>query len=366
MAGKRQHYITAHLLSGFGTRQGKATRTYLYRKATPVVRTSVQNIACESYFYSKEYPGSLDDKITDYEKGLVATIDSFRARKPFDCLPSDQVAEVLVHFVIRGAFVREHMAECVRGLLRAVETTPSVLPLTEQELFDSINQSFSRRLHLPLVAVKPISQLVKWWLTKTDKGKVVLKKSVNDAFQGLMPEITSLDFDAMVVDAQKKILDDILSKPDPKHETAMKRALGGLHWRVLPFTNAILPDCVSISLNNGLWRQTSIWGNGGVEAQAVVFPIGAERVCVGTESTQTAGSTVPPWMKDYDDSAARLSRTYFVAKSPVHAALHTSIGIDADKLAQELVGGSFSRNNKTDENLADLIRATGNPSNATK
>lgn len=316
MAGKRQHYITAHLLTGFADVPSRdAGKAYLYRGGK-VVRPSVNNIACESYFYSKEFPGSLDEKVTSYEDNLAATIDSYRDCEPWDELPPEEIAEVVTHFVIRGTFLRQHFTESLCGLLHGIKTNPKLI----------------------------LGSLPHWMtvLMETDQGRA----AVQNLFDEMMNELALADFGQIAKDAQTDVLDDILSKPCPKHELAIRDALSKLHWRVLPYENAILPDCVSICLKgNHLWRQTSIWRNGGMEGdetEVVFFPIAATKVCVGTKTKETA-MIQPSWMADYNDHAARLSRTYFVAKAPVEKRLHSLIGSDADELVQDLVNGYFSR-----------------------
>ena len=316
MAGKRQHYITAHLLTGFADVPSRNTgKAYLYRGGK-VVRPSVNNIACESYFYSKEFPGSLDEKVTSYEENLAATIDSYRNCEPWDELPPEGTAEVVTHFVIRGRFLRDHINESLLGLLHGFKTNPEFI----------------------------LDRLPRWMTVTmaTNQGKA----AVQNLFDKMMSELALADFGQLGKDAQSDVLGDILSKPRPKHEMVIRDALSKLHWRVLPYENAVLPDCVSICLKgNQNWRQTSIWRNGGMEGdktEAVIFPIAATKVCVGTKTKETA-MIQPSWMADYNERAARLSRTYFVAKSPVEERLQSLIGSDADQLVQDLVNGYFSR-----------------------
>lgn len=344
MAGKRQHHITRHLMSGFAFQKGRNTRTYLYRKDVSEGRlTSINDIGCESYFYSADHPGSLDEKITDYEqRRLVKTIDLLREQEPWGTVPPDEVAEAVSHFVIRGDFVRKHMGECVAGLLDGIRQAPQLVMPTGEQVIEAAQKELQERTGMRSEVAMRVARMIESRSTAGPYGSL-WQATLRRTFGQMMNQLAAVDLGDVAADAQKKVLAGLLSKPDPKTEIAVTDALKRLHWRTVPCDNAVLPDCVSISLKDGQWRQTSIWSRDGKTGgmEAVMFPVSAKMICVGTKERQT-GSHEPAWLSDYNTNAARLSRTYFIAESPVDE-LHELIGQDSDKLAQELVGGFFLR-----------------------
>lgn len=339
MAGKRQHHITVHLMKGFGfPRGGVATMTHLYRKGDSQRRVvSIRDVATRKHFYSKDHAGSLDEKITDYENNLLrSNVDLLRGARPYGTVPPDCAAEVVTHFAIRGAFIREHLADCVDRLLREIQNEPHSVPLAPRDigraLSDRLHQVFPRFRIPPALCTFAVSLLL-----QTAAGKAALSK----AYATTMDQFASLPIDNVAKYAHKKALDDIMS--NPSGEISMRNALKGLSWRVFPYSNAILPDCVSVAFESGSWRQSTIWTN---SPETVVFPLNAETICVGTQ-TGERGALLPTHLHAYNEVAARLSDSFFIAKSKTPARLHLSIGEDSHRLARDLVRGFISRQRTT-------------------
>ena len=208
MAGARQHYTTAHLLNGFGSLHGNTIKTYLYRRGGPQgAFVSVRDVAVQRHFYSKEYPGSLDELVTNYEtERLTGAVDMLRQCGLYDGVDTELAAEVVTHFVVRGIFFREHLAESLTKLIQGAIKRPDLLPITPRDVADAAVKRI--RYHIPLL--RPVITVFVGLFFKTPNGRALL----DNVYQQTFSQWKAVPWDRFAEGLHKDFLQQCLTNPE--------------------------------------------------------------------------------------------------------------------------------------------------------
>jgi hypothetical protein len=79
MAGVRQHILPRFLLKGFASRlDGQEVFTWVFRKGGNIFEANIKNVAVEKHFYTQPANTSVDDEITELERGFARLLDNLR------------------------------------------------------------------------------------------------------------------------------------------------------------------------------------------------------------------------------------------------------------------------------------------------
>lgn len=123
MAGKRHHFIPQFLQRGFASLDN-ASNAWVFRKDGSPFNTSIQNIALEGQFYTREGDQSVDDAITNDEGALATFVTELRLAANGTNVDSQQAARLVAHMLVRTRHVRENFGmmsgELVGGVYSAM------------------------------------------------------------------------------------------------------------------------------------------------------------------------------------------------------------------------------------------------------
>lgn len=111
MAGKRQHYLPQFLQRGFTSASSSRT-TWLYRKNAAPREVGLRDVGVEENFYSVESDSSVDETITEIERGeFVGIIEHARAGIFSDSEAASLVPRLIAHLEVRSRHLRMNLTE---------------------------------------------------------------------------------------------------------------------------------------------------------------------------------------------------------------------------------------------------------------
>lgn len=326
MAGKRQHYVPKFLQRGFlahdrEERDGECT--WWHFRGNPPKRQAITHIGVREHFYSRPNKAglsTLDDEITERESGIQATLAVLRNTQEDQSLDSTQIAQLVIHFVMRTAFVRSTFVglaqQVVEGIVKDVGSPTGMrrhigvddINLSPQILtiVDSVNSAMeSSGVSLP-------PQLIKRWIPYL----------MRERFDHLLGDFSSyVDFfeNSIIQGLPKSISNthqNILTNND---YSAWESALSKLFWKIHPVEAAVLPDCIAIARTpHNAWAPLLLVKL--EKLDACVFPIDNCTLLCGS-----IDPTFSPVISEITDASVRCSDQFFISSYPM-ATLSKDIG----------------------------------------
>lgn len=349
MAGKRQHYIPQLLQRGFlAESPEEAERTWLHRRDSVARLVGIRDIGVEDWFYSRKSADgvpTLDDAITEYERGLSQRVRLLRNVPIGSLLGSKSAAETIVHLVFRTAHLREIMSAGMTGIKREIEalftdpvrlggmmglTGPGVanpvmtaIQNTAAEFVPAgIPSAFSERLLLAMMREQG-DQLVAQFMA-------TLGPLLPNLLSGLAGKIR---------DAHNKII----AKPLEDH--GWVKALATFDWKIEAAEDLILPDSIALARERNGVMAPLLFTNG-EDVEVVAMPVASDRMLVGLRG---AGSFD---LSRFNEAAAAASENFFIAARSFDG-LSTSIGSRMSKEIDETIADAM-REAEQSRSLSDL------------
>jgi hypothetical protein len=112
MAGVRQHILPRFLLKGFASRlDAQEVFTWVFRKGGNVFEANIKNVAVEKHFYSQPANTSVDDHITQRERGFARLLDNLRSENDGFKIIDPTVPEFVSHLTSRTKHLRDSFIE---------------------------------------------------------------------------------------------------------------------------------------------------------------------------------------------------------------------------------------------------------------
>ena len=339
MSGKRHHVIPQFLLEGFASHwSGDAAYTWMYRRGGSLTNPNVANVAVEGRFYEEDQDRSVDDLITIAEGRLSTLVRELRMRRG-ECVPPDQVAELLAHFEVRTRHLRE-------SFLRTGQfVVSSFMDLMQDE------EAFAAFL---LRRLRSDPSLLREGVAK----ELLKRKLPPTALDSLMQRIEPLV--PGFVDAQKTEFSKVAAALRPLLRKALKEGAKAGHLKALRTSIApilgvdrysalayvvaeakeeslILGDSVVLFHVEGP-KSYKAFVDAKDVVNAIFLPLDPRTVLIGTRSG------FAPTQHGFREAIARCSLEYFVAAeaTPEYELLQHLIGADAAPLTDVEMQQLFS------------------------
>lgn len=291
MAGRRQHYIPRFLQRGFlAERDTVAERTYLHRRDAQPTLVGIRDVGVGEDFYSKftgDGTKSLDDLITDIERGALDDLSIIKSAPAGDSIDSVVAVRLIAHLTVRTAHVRTTFQRATNRIVDEIGALFSDSSRVRKYLRvdDSGPNTISARItdelmcseHLAASDVPPalLERLVAYFVR--EHFDEFLRDLSPSAIQGLAQIQKGLG--SIIRDSHNSALDRAM--PDL---SGWAKGLVGLSWRTHAVAGAILPDCVVLARESGR-AFTPFLICDKDKLDLVVLPVAHDLLLVGAAST---------------------------------------------------------------------------------
>jgi hypothetical protein len=333
MSGKRQHILPRFLIKGFASKSEKLNHfVWVYRKGQAPFESNIINVGVEKDFYSED-DSTIDEKITDVERGYADLITELRRIKKSELINKELLPNFIAHLEIRTRNVRESFLEIsdlfLNEIVKFFQKPENVTRFITKHADNAMNQvdnAFNREL-------KKIS------IPKAKRGYVNLaireqKRLVQSNLEplflffinNLLPNLYKRMPD-IVKNAHLKVFQDSVS-PESKVQEFRK-----LKWNLIYSDNAyfILGDLGVLFEVESLKKYTTFWEKG-KNIINVFLPISKNHLVIGSNSTIYDISNLN-WL---NREIAEYSRGYFLSaiNNPFQLNLANYIGNKAQWLTE--------------------------------
>lgn len=296
MAGRKQHYIPQALQRGFRiihreTAQvnGKMAQVYVFKKGLNHYRTSTEGAAAQRDFYSEpSNEESLDDKITIYERDVLAPAITALREAPTGHIDSHAAAAVVVHLSIRSAFIRGSFSAAATEMMEkfadAMRSDEAVRTLLE---VDSLN---SDSIFLKAIEEEILQQSG----ALAESGRNALIKLVQFRAREKFPQMVP-DMAAMALQKHKMLLERLPEAVVSGHGKVLEMDLAparrverlkAMNWQIveaLPSSHFVLPDCLALGAKTEDFQEIGPYLLlSDDELKGVVMPISSCKALVGS------------------------------------------------------------------------------------
>lgn len=288
MAGRKQHFIPQALQRGFGVVKGKKTQVYVFKKGQEPYHSSTEGVAAQRDFYSEQSDEqSLDDKITIYERTVLAPAVAALREAPAGPVDSHVAAAVVVHLSIRSAFLRGSFSAAATEIL--------------DHFADAMCNDQTARALLEVDSLKAESTLVKLIEEEIllqcgavpESGRNALVKLVHfrarEKFPQMFPDLVAMllqqlgmlleNFPKMIVSGHSKALES-----DMAPAIRVER-LKTMNWQIVeaaPPIHFVLPDCLAVGAKTSSFQKLEPYSLlSDDELAVVVMPVCSSKVLVG-------------------------------------------------------------------------------------
>lgn len=288
MAGRKQHFIPQALQRGFGVAKGKKSQVYVFKKGQEPYYSSTEGVAAQRDFYSAPSDEqSLDDKITIYERTVLAPAIAALREAPAGPIDSHVAAAVMVHLSIRTAFVRNSFSTAATEMLhyfadamRSDQTARALLEVDTLKSESMLVKSIEEEILLQFDAIPESS--------RNALAKLVHFRA-REKFPQMLPGLT-----AMALQHFGMLLDKIPEAIVSGHSKALERDLApalrverlkAMNWQIIaaePPTHFVLPDCLAVGSKTSSFQEISPYSLlSNDELAGVMMPVCSNKVLVG-------------------------------------------------------------------------------------
>lgn len=362
MSGKKQHYIPRSFLRGFKI-PSKKDKIWIYRtnNSTPV-QTSISNTGHKKNFYSKFSScakSSLDDEITKYENRFAKEVKALRLMQVGDVIDASQVSEIISHLVIRNLHIRSFMTSGMEKIIETFAGEKQKSAMADmfssidppKQLLDAFHEQISKLGLVEKAGLQEytLSEICRFLMREKMPSVWPSIESQIDLFASVLTENLS----STVSNAHQKALENNIL-PQVRIEYLEK-----FEWKIMgaPSETAILPDCIGLGMdNNGEW--SALIAVGQEDLQAVVFPISAELMVVGSLNGTTVDTS------QFNELAAKSSELYFwsCTENKEFDGLVRLIGTSTEKILSEALNDVVKGKIKSEDKDVDLEDISKNES----
>ena len=293
LSGANQHFIPRSFLRGFGqVRKRGYFKVTIHSKERGIFPVGPDGAAAARFFYSRpaaDAARTLDDEITDYETQFAEVVADLRNPGRTGALPTDKIAEIVVHLTVRNAQIRE---AATYGFGKLFEGTAAQ--------FGDVNQD---KTALGLDNTKPSQMWQEVLEAQYEEHKAFFQTQgmTKQHFINFFFQVIKQKFDSrhpeMMESLQfvfEKIASELPNIAKTGHNQALSKtlapeeriaALKALSWQICPIASGIvvLPDCIAI---DGLALETCmpLAFRPNKEVSAVLMPLDSHRVLLGTRA----------------------------------------------------------------------------------
>lgn len=288
MAGRKQHFIPQALQRGFGVAKGKKTQVHVFKKGQEPYYSSIEGVAAQRDFYSEPSDEeSLDDKITTYERTVLAPAVAALREASAGHIDSHVAAAVVVHLSIRSAFLRGSFSAAATEMLDHFAGAMHS-DQTARYLFDVDS------LDAESILVKSIGEeMLSQFGTVPESDRNALAKLMHfrarEKFPQMFPELAAglqqqlgmllEKIPELIVDGHSKAL-----ASDMAPALRVER-LKAMNWQIIaaePPIHFVLPDCLAVGTKTSDFLKMEPYSLlGDDELAGVVMPVCSSKVLVG-------------------------------------------------------------------------------------
>ena len=268
--------------------KGKKTQVYVFRKGLEPYHSSTEGVAAQRDFYSEPSDEqSLDDKITTYERTVLAPAVAALREAPAGPIDSHVAAAVVVHLSIRSAFLRGSFSAAATEML--------------DHFADAMRSDQTARALLEVDSLKAESTLVKLIGEEILSQFGAVPESVRNAlaklvhfrarekFPQMFPDLVAMllqqlgmlleNIPEMIVSGHSKALDS-----DMAPALRVER-LKTMNWQIVeagPPIHFVLPDCLAVGSKTSDFQKLEPYSLlNDDELAGVVMPVCSSKVLVG-------------------------------------------------------------------------------------
>ena len=314
MAGRRQHYIPRLLQRGFlHDPSDEVERTWLHRRDAKARLVSIRDVGVKDSFYSRKSKSgtqTLDDVITEIEADLAIQVDALRATPAGSPIDAEEAAGIVVHLVMRTAYLRRAFAASATRMINELQSTfadpvrlgsmigvdrPTVAPVVST----AIREEATTRVP-PGIPSDLFERLLAFEIREL--GTLLVENAVYEATP-LFSNIISV-VEGKIRDAHNSALAKLQEK------SALVDVLSAFTWTVEFDTDLILSDAVALAREKDSAFMPLLFTKI-TDVQVVVMPLASNRILVG-RSIQTA----PIDLETFNKDAAASSECFFIAAKP--------------------------------------------------
>ena len=288
MAGRKQHFIPQILQRGFGVAKGKKTQVFVFRKGLDPYHSSTEGVAAQRDFYSEPSDEqSLDDKITTYERTVLAPAVAALRGAPAGPIDSHVAAAVVVHLSMRSAFLRGSFSAVATQMLDHFASA-----MRSEQTARTLFEVDSHKAESKLAKVIGEEVLLQFGVVP-ENGRNALAKLMHFRAREKFPQMFP-DLVAMLPQLLGKLLENIPEMVVSGHSKALDRDMApylrverlmAMNWKIIatvPPLHFVLPDCLAVGSKTSDFQKLEPYSLlSDDELAGVVMPICSSRVLVG-------------------------------------------------------------------------------------
>ncbi len=290
MPGRKQHFIPQFLLKEFGWRQKRKTYVNVFREQQ-FYTSPTEDVATARDFYSTPSSDTiitLDDKITQHEEFLIYHYKNFLLKAHQTAVNSDDAAKLVSHLCVRLESHRKAFIYTGKQMISELDLIFS----DPNKAFDFLGLRASQPTQFVRDELEKIYYQHQFEFQSNGMSKEssilfqysILQEKITTIFSNSNPELSKL-----LVTLKAKISEEVLKG----HRNALEKSLvphewikclTKLNWRILDSeTELILPDCIAISVENGVGLPLGI-----IDKQSlnnVILPLSPRKLLLGSGSS---------------------------------------------------------------------------------
>lgn len=285
----------------------------------------IRDVGVREHFYSR--PSSdglptLDDRITEAESPIIASLESIKAIAAGTELDSSVAARLVAHLSFRTAHVRSTLTQGAMLVLDHVADYVGNNERMREEL--GVDGAHPRKAGPSVIDQALSSVSIEMLSLPPELAKRVITFFVRERFDELYEQTKPQLSQAMSIlgpGISKSIQDahrQVLSNSDLSER---EQALATLSWRTQDVSGALLPDCIALARESSGAYTPLLLSNWG-DVNCVVLPISHDRLLVGSRE----GSEDLP-ISVVNEASSTCSDNFFISQHPGHAGpLNSLIG----------------------------------------
>jgi hypothetical protein len=304
-----------------------------HRRDTAARLVGIGDIGVADWFYSRKAADgtpTLDDAITDYEKGLGKQVRVLREAEPDTLVDASLAAETVVHLVMRTQHLRGVIGSGVTSAFTGVEALfgdPSrlgrMIGVDSPAMASAVGDAIRRSAANLVPAGIPASFSERLFTATIREYGDQLVARIAATFEPLLPGLVGNLADH-IRDAHTRLI----AKPLSDH--GWVAALAGFEWRVMDGEDFILPDAVALSRERDGPLEPLLFTSA-VDTKLVVMPVAWNRLLIGRRDNAMLDPTT------FNREAATACEQFFIARTPR----------DTDGLAERIGTGLATRIDST-------------------